>query len=1196
MKTDMIYSTLRKAAIGIMAAVGIGSFAVQTQAASKLSSGKWVKIRVETTGIHQITDAQLKEMGFADPSKVAVYGNPAVLMANYMLTADLTDDVVAIPSKNVDGKLLFYALGDMYLKPVRGYNPTYTYKNEHVSVLRNFYADYGTYFLTDSQPAAEVKQIAAPEAPAETDINSGYGLVCYEDEASNPDSFGPRYFSPGLTKGETGVYNFKMPQFREGNETDGYTKMPMLFLIASKNTSSAQQSIQLPGNASGSIYISKHSESYHHYYGQSSIFNANTSAAPVKVTDDDTYSVKINTTINGTLWLDYFTALYPQWNRMGDRNCAEFAYTNIQKTNTISFEADEAKDWIVWDITDPMEVKEMAYIRYAETPEPPENPENPENPEGTEGTEGTENAGTTEGEGTTEEPTEPQPKKLLLASPGTFTTSMGQQAFARLMVFDPSAEYEGVTPVGDVEAQDLHSMDVPNMLIVTIKDLMPEAEMLAGIHKKYTGVETAIVTLPEVYNEFTGGTPHIMAVRKLASMLYKRNPEKFRSILFMGPAHNDNRYLKSDDREAMHAQYLPMYMNESPNTFGSSPTGYQTDAFVAMLDYDKSDFTATSPNMTVSVGRIPIADRSKMQSYIRKVEHFLKNVKGNEMMNNAVISTDAGNENGHMIDGDKLANIILKESPTTTVVKAHNSIYPFVNNRAQTPNNILTANFKKGTGYYTFSGHSLSHYQIGGGEIWNVTMLENLDYDVPVFAMLSTCGVADPDKTSRSMTDAFLDKEKGGAIGVVASCRTVFMNKNQYMAEQVTGALFTKGKSKTYGDVFRNAFNGCHNIGLSSSQTSDVMLNTLCYGLYGDPEIPIPSENVYPTLTAVNGEAIAKDASVKVNANSKLALAGTVNNADGETDSSFNGFVRVNIYDAPKTMKVINAENDTYLGQETTLDESLISTKILEVKDGKFAGEVYVANPAREGKYNRVQLYAYNDTQWGRGGSYGLQIAISDEYPALTEATAPEILTYYINTEDFTDGDVINGDGARVYATVAANEFGLMGEYSTVGHDLQLVLDGVRTLSGAAGYFVVDPDGSGSLDFPLSGVAEGRHTLTLRVTNGAGQSTTRSLEFTLVNAAYHPTLAVEEYPATEQATITLDNSSTQTPAGHIVISSTTGEHVLTVENPAFPYVWNLKDAEGNRVENGRYEAEGFFRDGNKYGHAAKVEVIVHADK
>ena len=60
---------------------------------SALRSGHWVKIKVRESGMHQITDAELRAMGFTDPEKVAVYGYPAVSLSDYRLTSESSDDL-----------------------------------------------------------------------------------------------------------------------------------------------------------------------------------------------------------------------------------------------------------------------------------------------------------------------------------------------------------------------------------------------------------------------------------------------------------------------------------------------------------------------------------------------------------------------------------------------------------------------------------------------------------------------------------------------------------------------------------------------------------------------------------------------------------------------------------------------------------------------------------------------------------------------------------------------------------------------------------------------------------------------------------------------------------------------------------------------------------------------------------------------
>ena len=77
---------------------------------SLLSEGKWVKIRVDKTGIYKLSYADLKNMGFSAPSKVSVHG-----YGGWPLDEDFSkeyiDDVPSTPVWRGSDYLLFYGKG-----------------------------------------------------------------------------------------------------------------------------------------------------------------------------------------------------------------------------------------------------------------------------------------------------------------------------------------------------------------------------------------------------------------------------------------------------------------------------------------------------------------------------------------------------------------------------------------------------------------------------------------------------------------------------------------------------------------------------------------------------------------------------------------------------------------------------------------------------------------------------------------------------------------------------------------------------------------------------------------------------------------------------------------------------------------------------------------------------------------------------
>lgn len=108
---------------------------------SVLASGRWVKIRVPASGIYQLSSSLIRQAGFSDINKVKIYGYGGNLQDEVLdgNTLKALDDLPEVEQCIVGGKHLFYAKG-----PVSWSN------NTAARCTRNFYSDYGYYFLTES--------------------------------------------------------------------------------------------------------------------------------------------------------------------------------------------------------------------------------------------------------------------------------------------------------------------------------------------------------------------------------------------------------------------------------------------------------------------------------------------------------------------------------------------------------------------------------------------------------------------------------------------------------------------------------------------------------------------------------------------------------------------------------------------------------------------------------------------------------------------------------------------------------------------------------------------------------------------------------------------------------------------------------------------------------------------------------------
>lgn len=106
---------------------------------SRLSTGNWVKIEVSGTGMHYISDATLRSLGFSDPGKVNIYGYGGVVIPENLKSPD---DLPVVATQRVDGGLMFFAQGNV------GWNVNATGATAY-SHLSHPYSDNSYYFISD---------------------------------------------------------------------------------------------------------------------------------------------------------------------------------------------------------------------------------------------------------------------------------------------------------------------------------------------------------------------------------------------------------------------------------------------------------------------------------------------------------------------------------------------------------------------------------------------------------------------------------------------------------------------------------------------------------------------------------------------------------------------------------------------------------------------------------------------------------------------------------------------------------------------------------------------------------------------------------------------------------------------------------------------------------------------------------------
>ena len=201
---------------------------------SKLASGTWHKIAVESDGIYALNPDLLAKMGITDASRVRVFGYGGH-MQREALNADTDfDDLEEIPLiRNAKcGSPLFWANGVQHWD----WTVTSTSSQHHV---QNTYATEGYYFITTDGTPAQMDTEEPSEAGGTTIVSlPGYGIRNIDEVAWF--SGGRRFWENKTLNGTSGrTFEIATPNYMGGTAT---------MRIALSNGGSSREAVQMSLN------------------------------------------------------------------------------------------------------------------------------------------------------------------------------------------------------------------------------------------------------------------------------------------------------------------------------------------------------------------------------------------------------------------------------------------------------------------------------------------------------------------------------------------------------------------------------------------------------------------------------------------------------------------------------------------------------------------------------------------------------------------------------------------------------------------------------------------------------------------------------------------------------------------------------------------------------------------------------------
>ena len=716
---------------------------------------------------------------------------------------------------------------------------------------------------------------------------------------------------------------------------------------------------------------------------------------------------------------------------------------------------------------------------------------------------------------------------------------------------------------GPVENQNLHGLSKADMIIVTKDKYLIHSKEIARLHEKHDNMKVNVVTDRQIYNEFSSGCPDPSAIRNFVKMVYQRSTESdsLKYLLLFGDGTYDNRECHTTDN-------LITYQSKVSLNYSNS---FVSDDFFGLLDQHDNTGGRLDGLIDIGVGRMPVENAQQAQDVVRKIRYYMESMDKGFWTNKICFVADDEDNNLHMRDADKLAKFVDENYPSFDIDKIYldnypqqttstGELYPTVNReiREKINNGILLFN-------YTGHGgeHQLAHEKIFTEE--DINSLVNFP-KMPVF-MTATCEFTRWDAVNyTSAGEKVFLKQKGGAIALFSTTRLVYASLNYDLNRAFYEFVFQKdeeGKPYRLGDIVRYTKN---NAGEDDNKRN--------FSLIGDPALSLPlGEKKIITDSLLTNNSLSDT----LQALDKVSIKGHVENYSGAIEDGYTGkaFIKVK----GKREDITTKSNDggspfRYKERKSTLFKGAVS-----VKDGRFESNFVVPLDliSEYGKGRTNYLADNNAVSQGADTSF-IVGGTSDN--VIDDEQGPEI-EMYMNDKSFVSGGITNEH--PVFYAKLKDSSGINISGSGMGHDLTAIIDGDASNNIELNdYYQADENSykTGKVEYQLSSLEKGRHTLKLEAWDVNNNLSTSSIEFRVAESDNLKLEHVLNYPNpfTESTQFYFEHNRPNEQLDILIqIFTVTGKLVKSIHKQVMPsgfrvgpIPWNGYDDFGDNIGKGVY--------------------------
>lgn len=1142
--------------VSILVFVPALSFSANYALNSKLSAGRWVQMKVTENAVYKLTYEDIKKMGFSDPAKTKIYGYGGWIL-NQNFTQPYIDDlpeVAVYVSKGADG---IFNAGDFLLFYGRGLTQ-WTYKTTSDSFVHenNPYAQYGSYFIAESDEGLQEMPIQASFAATDSTVTSFDDYKIHEKDLIAVLHSGRELFGENFATNPTQSFTFSIPGI-----TDEQGKVRLSFAASHKLTSpSVPVSVSINNTEVLRINISKTSGEYE---------------KAQLVDGTKTWDGNKSETVTATVKLDYPQGQIPSaflnfisLNMKRKLQSYNTAYTFFRNKESLNKSlkyviSDASTNLQVWNISDAENIQKIE----------------------------TELTGTSM----------------------SFGANSSGNTIPEYVLVDVTKSFP--TPLYDsgksiVKNQNLHAIKQTDMVIIAAEAYMPLAEKLAEKHREMQGLTVAVVQPEWIYNEFSSGTPDATAYRRFMKMFYDRATtaeEKPKYLLLFGDGHYNNRQI--NPKQVLLSYQFVNSINETYS--------YGTDDYFGFLD-DSEGVNLERDVLDIGIGRFPVNSYEQAETVLNKVFDYMDN-KDYSSWKNTVIFTadDTGSTDsfcGFSKQADELARYVEQNHSQYMVVKSYmDAFQPTMANGRKIyigAKQKLMNTLKEGCFLFNYTGHG-SPTSMSAEDMMHISTIRQMTFKNLPLWITATCdfGRYDDDQVSAG-EEAFLHPQSA-AIALFTTTRVVYSSGNQLMNSQFIKNIFAKnadGSHSSLGDIIRK----------SKVNIAGDGGNKLNFILIGDPAMKLNYPEWEVILDSINGYPVTEATTFNLKALERVTLKGKVTDGNGDPINDFTGTLQSTILDGQQTSQSViysNRKEDgnildaNGLARWTFIEYPNIVYKGKNpIQNGQFSFSYTIPKDIAYSKtLGKMNFYASDEVQQKDAAGYFQQYTLSGTADYADDGSGPVIEKLYLNSEAFRSGDKVNETPllfVRIYDVDGINLTG-----NGLGHNISFCIDNKPELTYKSLNHLFQPDdgieGRGTVSFSIPELPAGQHELVFKVWDILNNSSTGIIQFTVVKG-FKPniaTLIAAPNPAKESTRFYIDHNR---PGEETVLEveirvfDLTGRILWSYNHTSpselsntYTVDWNLIETGGQKVHPGIYLYQAIVKTkgGKETTQAKKILVL-----